>query len=76
MVLLENTGDCCFRGVSGDGKNSIAELVYEECGFGDGVLHLVDSGDRLRVTVNSFLDLDRESVRGRTMWARRGRKRR
>ena len=45
---MENTGDSCVRGVGGDGKDSVAEGVDKECGFGDGVLHLVDGGDHLR----------------------------
>ena len=48
MVLMENTSNCCVRGVGGDGKNSVAEGVDEECGFRDGILHLVDGGYHLR----------------------------
>ena len=67
MVLMEDPADGSVGGVGGYGQDGVAAGVYkesglEECGLGDGILHLVDGGDHLRSDGEVLLGL-RQGVR-------------
>ena len=70
---MEYTSYCCVRGICGDGKDDIEDRVYKEGGVEMAFFTLSTALSISWLTVNSFLEADRESVKGWTMWVRRGR---
>ena len=74
MVLVKDTNNSRIRGVHHDGEVSVTDRVDEEGGVGNGVLHLGDCLQHLRGDGELPRVVDREPVRGQTLWARQGRK--
>ena len=69
-VLMEYTSYRCVRGISGEGGIRCMRMVALEMAFFTSSAAVSISW----LTGNSFLEADRESVKGRTMWGRRRRK--
>ena len=57
MVLMEDTADGGVGGVGSDGQGDVTAGVHQHSSLGDGVLHLVDGGERLQGDGEVFLGL-------------------